>query len=139
MANTKYFETTDDEAVNSVARQAPANSLPVFSLGSVLQEGFTPPWTPPHNIILTDGYVIAGIAGTTTAGFTLMKKTQPDIGQDDEVLVSFTMSAAGLKTVITLDNSIIPKTVTPYDRLYIASFAASGHENVTIQFFGDRY
>jgi hypothetical protein len=48
-------------------------------------------------------------------------------------LKSMTLAATDTKVIRTLDRS----TVTPYDKLYIASWADSGHTGVVVQLVGE--
>ena len=126
----KHIITKDGDPVNSKARKAIANSLPVFSFSGPLEIGASGYWSPPHNIRLVNGWVQSKTIGTELAGLVIIAESS----LDQIILAEVQMAASAMRTTFTFANAVI----SPYNRLFIASFSASGHEDVSIQMYGER-
>lgn len=126
----KHIITKDGDPVNSKARTAIANSLPVFSFSGPLETGASGYWSPPHNIRLVNGWVQAATTGTELAGFAFMAESS----LDQILLGTVQMAASSTRATFTFNNA----SISPYQRLFIASFSNSNHENVSIQIYGER-
>lgn len=134
----KVFQTEDTTPVNSVARTAEAAVIPPYTFSGSLRTGTSPLWSPHSSYFLTVGYVQAATQGTSSCGFAVMKMEGGAGAFNDDVqnhvlLGSVVMPAGSFKKTFTLGGML-----TPYDSIYLASFAASGHTDVVIQILGER-
>lgn len=128
----KHFVTTDIRPVNSEQRKAIANSIPIFFFSGAIDVGTSGVWSPPHEIRLVNGWCQAKTTGTTRAGFVIMKT--------DSFGTQTIMAQIHLPSHLTRETFDFGEfqSVSPYEQLFIASFAASGHEDVGIQIYGER-
>jgi hypothetical protein len=105
--------------------------IPPFSFVGELEIGNSGFWYPTSTMELTRCSLTASGAGTSTATLTVNKQ-EPGI-PDPLVLTTMTLGADGLdKKVYTLNETL----VTPYDKIYITSYADSGHTGVVVQLIG---
>lgn len=134
----KVFSTEDTTPVNSIARSAEAAVVPPFTFVGPISIGKSPIWSPHSSYFLTVGYAQARTYGTKQAGFAVMKMEGGAGGfnedaQNHVILGSVIMAPDAYKKTFVLGGP-----VTPYDAIYILSFAASGHTDVVIQILGER-
>lgn len=130
----KIYYSQDTSPVNSIARRRTPAVVPPFSFVGQLETGVSPQWVPPYNFYITGGYVTAASNGLSTAGFALLKVEPAFVDTPAVTLASFTLSPTDSKVAFDISEALI----TPYDALYVASFADSGHEGVCVQFIGEK-
>ena len=128
----KHFVTTNIMPVNSEARRAVANSIPIFFFSGAVEVGTSGVWSPPHNIRLVNGWCQSKTVGSSLAGFVILKT--------DSFGTQTILSQIHLQPHLTRATFSFGEfhSVSPYEQLFIASFAASGHEDVGIQIYGER-
>ena len=130
----KVFSTEDTIPTSSKARIAEAAAIPPYTFTGLLDVGLSPVWSPHTSYDLTVGYIQARTVGTTTAGIAVLKLEGANTAFPPVVLGSVILQASQTKQIFSLEGGII----TPYDSVYLASFGASGHEDVVVQVLGER-
>jgi hypothetical protein len=128
----KHFVTTDIMPVDSEQRKAIANSIPIFFFSGSVEIGTSGVWSPPHNIRLVNGWCQAKTTGTSMAGFVVMKTDS----FDTLTIMSQVQMPANIRRAAFSFGEF--QSISPYEQLFIASFGASGHEDVGIQIYGER-
>ena len=134
MANTKFYSSDDINPVTSRARVTNV-TVPPFSYSGSIDTGISGFYSPPQKIRLTMGYMSASTTGNASAALAFIKKSDY---QDDELLGVIYLPATEVKAIWYADNAITSKIISPYETLFVASFTASRHENVTLQLYGER-
>ena len=134
MSNTKFYNSDDINPVNSKSRVTNV-TVPPFSYSGTIQTGISGFYSPPQKIRLTMGYITSSTTGTGTCTFAVIKRSDY---QDDELLGTIQLGSGKTKEIFYFDNSITSKVITPYQKIFVASFVASGHENVVLQMYAER-
>ena len=115
--------------VSSRKDPRPAN-IPPFSFIGELEIGLTGFWYPTSYMELATASVSASGPGTSALSITVLKE-EPGTGRPI-VIGTFSMGATETKQVISLNDAL----VSPYDKVYLASWADSGHLGVVVQIVG---
>ncbi len=132
----KFYQSFDNEAVTSAARAKTPSYIPPYDFLGEVEVGVSKMWSPPHSILLENGFVIADSVGTALAGWLIMK--MEPFNPDGVLLGEVHLAADKTKAIFSFDNAMVPKVVHPADKLYVASLVASGHSNPLIQMHGWR-
>lgn len=113
------------------SRKAPRPAvIPPFTFVGELEIGISAFWYPTSVMEFTDASISASGAGSEALSITVLKE-EPATGKPI-IIGTFNMGAAETKQVISLNGTL----VTPYDKIYMASWVDSGHTGVTIQIVG---
>jgi len=134
MAKTKFYTTYNEESVSSTQRITNV-TVPPFSYSGPIEVSISGFYSPPQKIRLTKGYVTASTIGDDTCTFGVIKRAEY---QDDELLALIRMPANKTKVIFNIDNSMASKVIAPYERIFVVSFLATGHENVVLQMYGEK-
>jgi hypothetical protein len=134
MADTKFYTTYNEDSVNSTQRITNV-TVPPFSYSGSVQLGVSGFYSPPQKIRLTKGYLTSSTIGSGVCTFAVIKRTEY---QDDELLALITMPPEKTKVIFDIDNSMASKVIAPYEKIFVASFVASGHENVVLQMYAEK-
>ena len=126
----KHYVAQDERTFNSEQRKVIANTLPVFSFQGPIETGLSGYWSPPHDIRIVNGWMQARTTGFGTAALVILRAAG---FVENDVLAVVNLSANAIRATFTMSAKI-----TPYDKLYIASFAESGHEDISVQMYGER-
>lgn len=134
----KVITVGDTNPVSSLKRVAEAAVIPPYTFSGRLRTGTSPWWSPHSNYDLTQGYVQARTAGTSQAGFAIMKVAGGSNYFNTDVANHVVVGAIVMGPSTLKKRFDLREIVGPYDSIYIASFAASGHEDVVIQILGEK-
>ena len=134
----KVINVGDTSPVSSIRRVRDSAVIPPYTFSGSLTVGSSPWWSPQSRYELTQAYVSARVAGNQRAGFAVMRvegglNHWTVDARNHTVLGSIIIEGSHVKRVFSLAGGI----VTPYDSVYILSFAASGHQDVVIQILGE--
>lgn len=133
----KFINTGDANPVSSVRRVRPAAVIPPYTFVGSITTGVSPWWSPHSNYELTQGYVQARTAGTAQAGFAIMKVAGGSNFFNTDVANHVVVGSVILQPTVLKTTFSMSDLVGPYDSIYIASFAASGHQDIVIQVLGE--
>lgn len=126
---TRYI-SGELEPVISARKEPKAATIPPFSFTGELEIGISGYWYPTANMELQKASISASSPGTETASLNILKQ---ELGVADPLVIgTFTLAANQVKQVISLNSTF----VTPYDKIFIASWADSGHNGTVIQIVG---
>lgn len=123
-----HMVTEVADPVVSSARDRRHAVIPPFSFEGPLAVGISGIWYPTATYQFTQASISSTTLGTPATIYIL--KEEPL--NDPIVLGQIYLGANSRKNVINLDEPV----VGPYDKVYMASFADSTHENVVIQLVG---
>lgn len=126
----KHIITLDGQPVNSMARSKPGVELPVFQFLGPLETGLSGFYSPPHKIKITNCVANAKTTGTSQATLLILRETG--------MITNDILGRMDMPAHLTRATFNIGVTITSHDRLYIASFSPSNHEDLTVQMFGER-
>ena len=116
--------------VSSQRRATPAY-VPPFSFVGELEIGNSGFWYPTSRMELITASLSASDPGTGTAIITI--NVEEPGTSTPVVIATLTLAPTETKTIKEIDNA----TVTPYDKVYVTSWAESGHAGVVIQMVGN--
>jgi hypothetical protein len=126
-----YPVNVEAEVVQSVQRNPRAAVIPPFSFVGELEIGISGFWYPTSTFSLTKASLTASGAGVDTAVVYLLKE-EPYTGRPVPI-IGFEMPATTTKMVKELDDVV----VTPYDKVFVASYSDSAHTGVVVQMVGN--
>ena len=134
----RFIQSQTEQSVNSTARAESWTNVQPFTLSGPLETGLSVMWSPPHPILLKKGYVMARIAGDSSAVFAigqmpLIKNWE----QPSDILIETSLAAGAFKRTFTFSTSL-PKIINPSESLFVATFAAGGQEDIVFQLIGVR-
>lgn len=130
----KIYPVNNLQPVNSRQRQRQQVYIPPFNFPSYLTVGQSGKWVPSQAFELVGGYISAKGVGLGTASILVIKD---NIFETNQVAASVSLAASDKFANFTLVNVLSGNLIfTPNDYLSVASFAASNHENITIQLYG---
>ena len=135
MADARYITTEISKTMTSNRRNPRSAVIPPFSFVGALEIGLSGFWYPTSTMQLTAISLSASGPGASTATLSLLME-EPATDRPVDLT-----SATGGMTLTSTDTKIIRNldrpTVTPYDKLYVVSWAASGHTGVVVQLVGE--
>ena len=132
----RTYTVEDSEPVTSAERAKTPSVVPPFSFIGQATTGLSGYWSPPHSLMLWNGYVTSAEFGSSEGGWVIMK--EEPFNPTSVLLGAVNLAADRKKAVFEFDNKYLPKLVHPADRLFVACLADSGHESITVQMFGFR-
>jgi len=140
MSRTRFINVAKNEVVTSTARNPERGVVPQFTFLGELDAGVSGKWPVTEPVELVSGTVTALSPGTTDAAFVIMKDFLIIGGaRSSTVLRAFKVPAASTHFEFRMDhNPVDPTILNVGDRLFIASFTASGHEAVVFDFVSRR-
>jgi hypothetical protein len=134
--STQYLKVEQTLPATSRQRDLEDAVIPPFNYSGRLRVGLSGVWPAPYSMELSHGLITASQAGTSLAGFALMKQTALPLPA--EVLHVWTFPATATRRVFSVRHPIHPIRIHVNDYIYVVSFGASAHTNIVIQFYGKK-
>lgn len=131
MADVKYLKTEIKQTLQSNRRNPRPAVIPPFSFVGELEVGISGFWYPTSRMELTAASFSASTPGIATASLSILIE---EPATDSPLSVAdFYLQASETKVIKTIDNVV----VTPYDKVYVASWVESSHQGVVVQLVGN--
>lgn len=127
---TRYISNELSEPITSGRKDPRHAVIPPFSFVGELEIGISGIWYPTHTMELIRASLSCSGYGTQAAVISILKQ-EPGIPEPLE-LGELNLSADETKRIIALNDAMI----TPYDKIYLASWTDSGHTGVVVQMTG---
>ena len=127
----RYIRTEVAQPVNSTMRQRKPAIIPPFSFVGELEAGFSGIWYPTDSIELLQASVTSTGNGELNAELTVFR--EEPLTNNPLPIVSFELGPDSKKLVTSFDGAF----VTPYDKIFVASYTDSLHTGVVIQMTGE--
>lgn len=133
MADARYITTEISTTMTSSRRNPRSAVIPPFSFVGDFEVGVSGLWFPTSTMQITGLSFSASGPGSATASITVLMEEPATQSPIPIYPRPITLQATDTKVVRTIDRV----TVTPYDKLYVASWVDSGHTGVVIQLIGE--
>lgn len=127
---TRYVHGELETPVVSSRRNPRPAVIPPFSFVGELEIGLSGFWYPTSYMELATASISASGPGTQALSITVLKE-EPATGRPI-VIGTFSLAATETKQVVSLNNTL----VSPYDKIYLASWTDSAHTGVVVQIVG---
>lgn len=132
----KIYRNNILEPVNSVQRKPESIIIPPFYFKGRLKTGKSGYWPCNYRMAIDAASVTMTEPGTTMASFAILKD---NIFEKNVSVGICLVDADKTEGVFSLSDRLSGALeFSPYDRLYVASFADSRHLNATIQIYAHR-
>lgn len=127
---TRYIANEIKDPITSNIRSLKPAVIPPFSFVGELEIGTSGFWYPPSTMYLQRATIVSNGDGLTTGVLNILK--EEPLTNRPLVLNEFALGATERKKLQIFDDILI----TPYDKIYIASWVDSAHTGVVIQMTG---
>lgn len=127
---TRYITGELEKPVVSSRKDPRPAVIPPFTFVGELEIGISGFWYPTSVMELATASISCSGPGVEAVSITVLKE-EPGTGKPI-IIGTFTLGATETKQVISLNNTL----VSPYDKVYLASWTDSGHTGVVVQIVG---
>jgi hypothetical protein len=133
---SRTMKVTEDTPVTSRFRQKESGYVPAFNFPGKLRQGVSGFWPVTNLVELSYLTCTASAPGQQDAAFSLLLAN--DLTGQPQVVKTWTMLALLTSIKIRIDHPAIPQIFAVGQKLFVASYRASGHMNIVIQCMASR-
>lgn len=132
---SRLINTEESIPVEMSERKRRAAVIPPFAFVGELEISLSGFWYPTSTMELLKASVSASGPGQATAVFSLLKE-EPGNPNPIPIIREMTLGATTTKKVYNIASTDTTYIVTPYDKIFVASWAESLHNGIVIQMVG---